>query len=355
MRSKRDNLLSLLRRQGYDEVPVEFMLCPALVEKYRMMENQTMDYQTYFGMPWRRVGELIPDDTDLTRFEPYHKGRLGASVELDEWGVGHQSTPTSMHMTKMLFPLENAAGAADIERYPLPVYSNKNNAWLREAVEQLHQKGLASVGNMQCTIWETSWYLRGMENLMMDMLDEEPAAEVLLDRVTQMSIDRALLYARAGVDILYLGDDIGMQKSTMMSEDTYLQWIQPRLKRLIGAVKAVRPDIIVFYHSCGYITPFIPALIDAGIDVLNPIQPECMDFGEIYRKYGSRISFHGTIGTQSTMPFGTPQEVRREVEKNLRIAGEAGGLMVAPTHLLEPEVPWSNILAYVEACLDYKQ
>ena len=98
----------------------------------------------------------------------------------------------------------------------------------------------------------------------------------------------------------------------------------------------------------------IPHLIDAGVDVLNPIQSECMDFEEIYRKYGDRISFHGTIGTQTVMPFGTPEEVKAEVWKNLDIAGEKGGLMVAPTHMLEPEVPMENILAYVEACREYK-
>ena len=120
-------------------------------------------------------------------------------------------------------------------------------------------------------------------------------------------------------------------------------------------MKEVRPDIIVIYHSCGYIESFINYLIDAGIDVLNPIQAECMEFREIYEKYGDRISFHGTIGTQTVMPFGTPEEVKENVWGNLDIAGEKGGLMVAPTHLLEPEVPWANILAYAEACREYKK
>ena len=122
---------------------------------------------------------------------------------------------------------------------------------------------------------------------------------------------------------------------------------------MIDAAREVKPDLIVFYHSCGYVEPMIPYLIEAGIDVLNPIQPECMDFGEIYQKYGDRLSFHGTIGTQSIMPFGTPEEVKAQVKKNLDIAGKKGGLFVAPTHMIEPEVPWENILAYVEACREY--
>ena len=98
----------------------------------------------------------------------------------------------------------------------------------------------------------------------------------------------------------------------------------------------------------------IPHLIEAGIDVLDPVQPECMDFGEIHAAYGDVLSFHGTIGTQTTMPFGTPDDVRREVFKNLDIAGDKGGLFVAPTHMLEPEVPVENLVAYINACKEYK-
>ena len=351
----RENLLHLLRREGYETVPVEFMLCPSLEKSFQEeIGGPGADYMEYFGMPWRRVGELLPEDTDITRFYPYYD-EIKDNMEIDEWGVGHESSPTSMHMTKMLHPLEDAEEVEKIESYPIPVYTEEKNAWVKDRVKELHEKGLASVGNMQCTIWETAWYIRGMENLMMDMLSDEELAEAVFDMVEKMSTDRALIYAKAGVDILYLGDDIGMQHSIMMSEEMYSQWLYPRLKRLISKVKEVRPDIIVIYHSCGYIEPFINYLIDAGIDVLNPIQAECMEFKEIYEKYGDRISFHGTIGTQTVMPFGTPEEVKENVWGNLDIAGEKGGLMVAPTHLLEPEVPWANILAYAEACREYKK
>ena len=140
-----------------------------------------------------------------------------------------------------------------------------------------------------------------------------------------------------------------------MSEVLYGTWLKPRLKRIIDEVKKVNPDILIFYHSCGLIEPLIPQLIEAGIDVLNPIQCECMDFEEIYKKYGSQVSFHGTIGTQTVMPHGTPEEVKQAVWENLDVAGEKGGLFVAPTHMVEPEVPLENILAYVEACRTYRK
>lgn len=176
--------------------------------------------------------------------------------------------------------------------------------------DAIHARGLASVGNMQCTVWETSWYIRGMEPLMMDMMCDEEMAEVILDRVTQNSL--------------------------MMSEELYVTWIKPRLKQVIEAAKAIKPDIIVFYHSCGFVEPLIPHLIEAGIDVLNPIQPECMDFEEIFEKYGDQVAFHGTVGTQSVMPFGTPEEVKAVVKKNLDIAGSKGDC------LWRPPICWSR-------------
>lgn len=335
-------------------MPGEFALCQSLEEQYRGNEKTEEDYMSFFHMPWKRLPDLVPEEDDRTRFLPYHDSADHILLEeLDEWGVGHRATPTSMHMTQMFCPLRGADGEEEVSTYPLPSYTGKSNPNLRSQVEALHAKGIASVGNMQCTVWETSWYIRGMETLMMDMMTEEESAEVLLDRVTEMSIQRAQLYAKAGVDILYLGDDVGMQQSLMMSEELYTIWLKPRLKRVIDAAKAVKLDIIVFYHSCGYIEPLIPHLIEAGIDVLNPIQPECMEFEQIFKKYGDKLAFHGTIGTQSTMPFGTPEEVKAAVKKNLEIAGPKGGLFVAPTHLLEPEVPWDNIHAYLDACNDY--
>lgn len=296
---------------------------------------------------------LVPDNRDVTRFYKYHEGRMNERVWVDGNGVGHESTPTSMHMTKMLHPLDTAETADDIINYPLPQYLKQDNPNLKAAADAIHARGYASRANAPCSIWETAWYIRGMENLMVDMMSDNEMAELLLDRVTEMDIQAALLYAEAGADVLYFGDDIGMQRSIMMSRELYMKWLPPRLKRMISAVRAVRPEIVICYHSCGYIEPFIPDLIDAGIDTLNPIQPESMDFAEIFQKYHDKLSFYGTIGTQTVMPFGTPEEVRETVRRNLDIARD-GGLIAAPTHLLEPEVPWINVRAYVDACRSYK-
>jgi uroporphyrinogen decarboxylase len=123
---------------------------------------------------------------------------------------------------------------------------------------------------------------------------------------------------------------------------------------VIRAGKTINPDLLVFYHSCGYVIPFLDELIEIGVDILNPVQPECMNFNEVYKAVGGRISFWGTLGTQSTLPFGTPAEVKEAVWANLRTCGKQGGIVIAPTHMVEPEVPWDNLLAMKEACETFR-
>jgi uroporphyrinogen decarboxylase len=202
---------------------------------------------------------------------------------------------------------------------------------------------------MPCTVWETAWYLRSMEDLMVDMMCGDDRATVLLDRVTALSAARAGACARAGADILQLGDDIGMQQTTMMGLDLWRTWLKPRLARVIDAARAVRPDLLVFYHSCGFVAPFLGELAEIGVDILNPVQPECMAFADVVREAAGKLSFWGTIGTQRLLPFGTPEEVKAAVRENIRLCGDAGGLVVGPTHMVEPEVPWENLVAMKDA------
>ena len=122
---------------------------------------------------------------------------------------------------------------------------------------------------------------------------------------------------------------------------------------MIRAAKAVKPDLLVQYHTDGDCSAVIPDLIEVGVDILNPVQPECMDPVEIKKAYGDRLSFSGTIGTQTTMPHGTTDDVRAAVKKMIETVGVGGGLMLAPTHVIEPDVPWENVVAFVEACREF--
>jgi uroporphyrinogen decarboxylase len=343
----------LLHRKGFEYIPPSFSLTPHLIDVYRERTGSLLDYQDYFDMPWRDIPDIkVRDNTGqfLSWYPPLKEG-----TKIDDWGIAHEpGSAEAMHMTRMLHPLQGIEDFEKIKSYPFPEFSEGDRSLQKSLTEELHKNGLAAVGNMQMTIWETAWYLRGMEDLMTDMMGKEPAAAFILDKVTEQAIIRAVSYVKAGVDILYLGDDIGMQNRIMMSVELYRSWLKPRLKKVINAAKALNSDLIIMYHSCGYVMPFIDDLIDAGVDVLNPIQTESMDYREVVAAFGDRLSFHGCIGTQRLMPFGAPSEVRMAVKECLDSMGPRGGMMVAPTHILEPEVPWENILAYTEACRAYR-
>lgn len=353
--TKRENLLAMLRGEAYEEVPVDFELCPDLYEMFREKSGGETDYQEYFGMPQRNIGDIyVSYDPEIYR-QFYPEG-LKEGTDIDCWGIAHEpGSADAKHMTRMRHPLAHMETLEEVMAYPFPDHSGTAHDYQKEQVKELHERGLAAVGNMPMTIWETSWYMRGMENLMVDMICNPEIAEFIFDTVTDQALIRARAFAEAGVDIVFLGDDIGMQHGKMMSLELYRTWLKPRLKKVIDEVKNIKPDTLIFYHSCGMATEFIPDLIECGVDVLDPIQSECMDFEKIYEQYGKQIAFHGTIGTQTVMPFGTPEEVKACVKRNLDIAKGGKGLFAAPTHLLEPEVPWENIMAYIEACKEYKQ
>lgn len=349
----RENYLSLVRRKGYQTVPVDFPMCPSLWRKFTDQTGIT-DIVSRFNIQTRGVSDMkisIPKDD---QFRPFFKESLEGDVTFDKWGVGHKKgSAAAAHMTHFIHPLAGYDCLEEIKAFPFLDYRKASGEHQKKEVDKIHDQGFTAVGEMACTIWENAWYIRSMEDLFFDMMEENEIAEFLFDKIAENACVRAASFAAAGVDILHTGDDIGMQHTTLMSPSLYRRWIKPRFKKVIAAAKAVNPDILIEYHSCGYIVDFVDDLIECGIDILNPVQPECMKFEDIHAKYGNILSFRGTIGTQTTMPFGSPDDVKKEVFKNLDIAGKKGGLIPAPTHLLEPEVPVENILAYLSACEEY--
>ena len=347
MSTPRDNLKRTLRREGFDRVPLDFWLCDSQIDAFRERTGHE-DYESWFGLSHRRI-EMEVKRNFTNGFELFKREQLPEDTLFDEYGVGHsKGSELAFHMTRMHHPLKGA-DLNEIMDYPYPSLEKNGRLEMEKKVRDLHTNGIASFAFMQMTIWEASWYIRSMEELLMDMMVLDDKATVLLDKIADFACAKAVAYASAGIDILSLGDDIGTQNSIMIDVGLWEQWLKPRLSRVIESSRAVKPDILIFYHSCGYILPFIDQLIEVGIDILNPIQPECMSFDEIHDKFGRRLSFWGTIGTQRMLPFGTAEEVKTESLSRLNKCGEQGGICIGPTHLIEPEVPWENLLALSEA------
>jgi uroporphyrinogen decarboxylase len=331
---------------------VDYVFCESQIEAFKERYGNS-DYESYLGMSHRRL-ELEIQRNYSDGHQLFKRENLPESTLFDEYGIGHsKGSEFAFHMTRMHHPL-SGADEDEIMNYPYPSVDESKLKEFKHKVTALHQMGLASFGFMQMTIWEASWYLRSMEELFVDMMTESESARILFDKITDFACAKAVAYASSGIDILSLGDDIGTQNSIMLDVGLWEKWLQPRLKKVIRAAREIKPDILIFYHSCGYITPFIDKLIESGVEILNPVQPECMDFNEIHDLYGDRISFWGTLGTQQLIPYGTKEEVKRVTLERLEKCGRKGGIVIGPTHMVEPEVPWDNLLAITEAAKEYE-
>jgi uroporphyrinogen decarboxylase len=353
--SSRERVLTAMHRRVPDRVPFALAgFAPFQLDIFRKKTGAEDPYE-YFGCDIRGVG-IGPTrlHADFSRYHP----ALPPRAIVDEWGIGHLPTESTdahhSHLEGYLYPMLQLKTRQDVLDYPLPdIEADYRYTEVAHEIERIKARGLCATCWMACTIFEIAWYMRSMELLMMDFVDNAEFAEALLDRITVKREIQAWSYAELGADMICLGDDVGSQRGLLLSKPMWQRWLKPRLARIIGVARMARPDVLIFYHSDGDIRPIIPDLIEIGVDILNPIQPECMDPAELKKKYGHRLAFWGTIGIQTTLPFGTPEDVRREVKMRIETVGEDGGLLIAPTHVIEPEVPWENILAFVEAVHEF--
>jgi uroporphyrinogen decarboxylase len=204
--------------------------------------------------------------------------------------------------------------------------------------------------------FKIAWNICGFEHFLMLMVLNPEMVEALYDRIYGFYTEKAVLAARAGYDVIAMVGDVAGQSGMLFSKDLFERFDVPRFGELVRRVKAVNKEIKIFYHSDGNMEDVIPHLIRIGIDVLNPIQSACMDPAVMKRKYGSNLTFHGTISVQDTLPNGTVEDVRNEVIKRIKTVGYNGGLVISPENSIPYDAPLDNILALYETalCFDYK-
>ncbi len=307
---------------------------------------------------------------------------IGASYELPgtpeeyvcEWGVhwkwitnpaGGRYTEAVGHPLAVSIPHSHDAAASgersgvdaqDLASYRMPdplgpsvqpIYQEA-----RDLVER-YGRTHAVFGSLYQTIFEAAWLLRGLENLLMDMVVNKDFAHELFERLTAYSLVAGREMVAQGIDVLWLGDDFGTQRTMLISPQMWREFMKPRYARLITAFKAQNPKLKIAYHCDGYLKPIIPELIEIGLDVLNPVQPLSMDPAEIKRKYGSELSFWGTVDTQRTFPFGSPEDVASEVRERLRTVAPGGGLILCSSHRVQPDAPIENIKAFYQTAREY--
>ena len=196
------------------------------------------------------------------------------------------------------------------------------------------------------SLYERAWTLAGMENLLQQMILDKPFVNRLLDRITEYNLGVIKNCMEFDVDAMRFGDDWGQQHGLIFGGELWRELIKPRIQKMYGAVKETGKK--VFIHSCGKVDELFPDLIECGLDVFNPFQPEVMDVFKVKEMYGDQLSFYGGISTQKTLPYGTPEETRKEVETLLEKIGKNGGYIASPAHAIPGDAKPENIAAMLD-------
>ena len=222
--------------------------------------------------------------------------------------------------------------------------------WKANALKTCREnQGSFLVANLGWGLFERTWNLRGFENALMDAIAEPDFFEECIRRLTELYLAFVRYTADLPVDAIHFGDDWGDQRGVIIGADRWRQFLKPYWAKIYAATHAAGK--IVMHHSCGSVAQIMPDLIEIGVDVLESCQPEAagMNPYELKHRWGDKITFWGCLGSQSTIPFGTPAEIHAEVSKLCREMGKGGGFILAPAKALQPETPTANALAVVEA------
>jgi uroporphyrinogen decarboxylase len=200
--------------------------------------------------------------------------------------------------------------------------------------------------------WEKAYFTRGIENFLADLAGAPEFAGQLLTFIVDRNME--ILPKIAGcqyIDGILLGSDWGTQKDLIMSPETWNELIRGGEKRQYELIRSAGKDVMV--HSCGNILRLMDDLVDLGVDILNPVQPECMSLEFLKERYGSRITFWGGISTQSVLPYGTPQQVMRETERVITLMSKNGGYITCPSQEIQTDVPYENLKALIETAKSF--
>jgi uroporphyrinogen decarboxylase len=195
------------------------------------------------------------------------------------------------------------------------------------------------------SLFERAWTLRGIETLYMDFIENPGFVRELFDAIADYNIAQVRKALEYDIDAVYFGDDWGQQHGLLMGYNLWKELIHPVIRRMYAVVRDAGKT--VFIHSCGDVDELFDDLVSIGVGVFNPFQPEVMDVGNLMKDYSGRLAFWGGVSTQRTMPFGSPEDVRREV-RTMRDLGRGGGYILSPSHALEGDVPLENMLALIE-------
>ncbi|HEY5159427.1 MAG TPA: uroporphyrinogen decarboxylase family protein [Anaerolineales bacterium] len=353
----RDRVLTALNHEEPDRCPMQISFTPEFAARLEVdlrLKGQGL-HNPHGGGNTYELERTLDEDMLLTSVGwvngYYQDGYQNVDSYQDEWGVTWKTVEykTPYGKGKYTEPFGHPlAEDRALETYLSP---DPNRLELYDEAQRVLEEFKDEywiVGVTPTTIFESAWALRGYEQLMIDMATNPDKANRVLDIPYSYHKIVTQRLVRLGVDMIWLGDDVGGQNSMLMSPRMWRQYFKPRMANLIASLRVINPHIKIAYHTDGVVYPIIPDLIEISLDVLNPIQPMAMDPVRLKNEYGKNLCFWGSIDIQQTLPFGTPDQVKAEVITRLKTIGRDGGLLIGPTHNLQLDTPLENFWAMVD-------
>lgn len=247
-----------------------------------------------------------------------------------------------------------------VERYPLAERSlagftfpdplnPQRYAALPEFIQTHHNR--FRYISMSYSLFERAWSLRGMEALLVDMLEAPAFVDNLLDALLAFSLAMIAEFVKYDIDGILFGEDWGQQRGLIFGPKLWRRFIKPRIAQMYAATQRAGKAVLI--HSCGKVQELFPELIDLGLDVFNPFQPDVMDPYEMKKLYGDRLTFYGGVSVQQLLPHGTPQAVRDEVRRLMEKVGKDGGFIIGPSHDMPGDIAIENMVAFIEAVREH--
>ena len=343
--SPHERVRSAIHRRQPDRVPFDFWAVQETILKlknYLHAESEEEILQI-LGIDCR----IITPDYIGPKPEVFPDGTY-----FDEWGSHRQEVRNeyTSYQEYASFPLADAKSRAEVEtwpRWPRPEYFDWSNlvAKIQRVNTNVQYHIRVEVGG----IFESAWGLYGLDRFLTGLYDDPEIPCAIMDCYTDLMIQNVqrMMAAGAGfIDMVYTFDDVATQNGLLMSQPMWRKFILPRHLRLNKVIKQY--GVKILYHSCGAIYSLIhPIVEEMGIDVLNPLQPRArwMDMAHIKNEFGSKVAFHGGIDLQQTLPFGSQEEVVKEVRDRCNILGKGGGYICTSAHYIQADTPVENIIA----------
>lgn len=347
-----ERLLATINRQPVDRIPVDVWLTPEVLASLMAHLGEQDEYALYRKLGVDKIAWVFPG-YGSDKFDP------NASDGHDLWGV-----PT--HRVQSGLATYQEFGEGPLARYDSPAQLDSYTLWpdparfeyaaARQQAQRAREFGFATIGPW-ISHFEIYCHMRGMENALVDVIAEPEFLDAGLDRIEAVQtrmLERYLTELGDLIDIVFISDDMGTQESQLISTPAYVRHLKPRLRRWVELVH--RHGKKVLFHTDGAARPFVPHLIDCGIDLLNPIQHICpgMDRAGLKRDFGSQVVFHGGVENQQVLPFGTVDDVRREVITCLETLGAGGGYIPSSCHNIQAGTPPANVIAMIETVHAWK-